>query len=114
LSISDVMISLVEKNARSTAGISASAAPPAAPAATIAGIESQPEWSPIARPAAAPRIAPAYSCPSPPMLNNCIRKAIAAHRPVKIRGVAEIRVSFSDCRPTKAESNNRRNVCTGA
>jgi hypothetical protein len=36
LSISEVMISLVEKNARSTPGIAASSAPPAAPAAIIA------------------------------------------------------------------------------
>ena len=52
------MISLVERNARKTPGMSAKAAPPAAPATTIAAIESGAQVLPSAIAAAAPTIAP--------------------------------------------------------
>ena len=58
MSISEVMISFVEKRARRTAGISAHSAPPTQPATHIAAITIGPGQEPSAIPAAAAKIAP--------------------------------------------------------
>src|SRR5256885_12169466 len=107
------MISFVEKNARRIPGTAASRAPPAAPASIIAAITTGDGAPPSSSPTVAPVIAPAYSWPSPPMLNRFIRNATAAASPVKASGVAATSVSLSAPLPRNAASQSRLKVCSG-
>ncbi len=68
----------------------------------MAMIGGVPPPSQIPTPAAA--IAPTISCPSPPMFQTSILKAIAAATPVRMSGVAETSVSANPRPDPKAAS----------
>ncbi len=68
-------------------------APPMIPATTASGRWMNHGSPVIEKPTSTAVMPPMSSCPSPPMLNRPARKATATARPVRMRGVASVRVA---------------------